>query len=156
MKKTILSSFTIIIVLILVACKENTISPMQKIEVEVGEAFIVDGQTQLNFANFDEVDVKIEIIDFSDHLVRGLVSPRTYVNIDLIDEIRTDYQVEAGYKDRCITQSTGGNCNELRFEIKDQVYFLTFEEVYWSEVKENNDGIEFIEVDSAQLIVERQ
>ncbi len=156
MKKIGLSSTMILFLLGVMACKEDTISPLQKIEVEIDEAFIVDGLTQLSFSNFNEIDLKIEIRDFSDHLVKALVSKRTYVDVDIIDNKRTPYQVEAGYEVRCITQSTGGNCNELRFEMQDQVYFLRFEEVYWSDVKENKEGVEFIEVDSARLMVERQ
>lgn len=156
MKNISLSTTMILFLLGLMACKEDTISPLQKIEVEIDKAFTVDGLTQLSFSSFNEIDLKIEIRDFSEHLVDGLVSKRTYVDVDIIDNMRTSFQIETGYEDRCHTQSTGGNCNELRVEMQDQVYFLRFEEVYWSDVKENKEGVEFIEVDSARLMVERE
>ncbi|HET8859599.1 hypothetical protein [Marivirga sp.] len=156
MKKLKLSGLIVLHVLTLVACNDDSVSPMQKVEVEVGEAFMINGHSQLNFTNFDESDLKIEVKGFSDHIVNGLVTQRIYVDVDIIDNNKTNHQVEAGYEDICLGQSTGGNCNELRFEMKDQVFFLRFEEVYWSEVKQNKDGVEYIEVDSSQLIVERQ
>ncbi|WP_375577764.1 hypothetical protein ABWH96_11965 [Marivirga tractuosa] len=112
--------------------------------------------TQLSFVNFEEENLKIEVRNFSEHLVKGLVSARTYVDVAIIDDKRTNYKIEAGYEDSCHGQSTGGLCNEIRFEMKDQRFILKFKEVYWSEVKENGEGMEFIEVESAQLIVERE
>jgi hypothetical protein len=139
----------------LVACEDDAVQPLQKVEAKVGEAFILTGPASVSFTNLEGTALTVEVKNFTDHLVKGQVSPRTYVDISVTGDETTTYQVETGYKDTCYGQGDR-LCNELSFEVKGQPLLLKFEEVYWSSQKESSQGVEYITVDSARLLVVRK
>ncbi len=134
----------------LVSCKEDTVNSLPAMEAEVGESFTITGPTEVKFTTLESTNLTIELRKFSDHFVKGLVSPRTYVDIAIIMDETTTYQIEAGYTD---TRS-GIFCNAVSFQVNDQPLLLQFENVVWSEAKTNSKGVEYISVESARLIVE--
>jgi hypothetical protein len=139
----------------LVACEDDAVQPLQKVETSIGEAFTLASPAEISFTNLEGTTLTMEVGEFTDHLMKGVVSPRTYVPVSVIGSTTTTYQVETGYKDTCYGQGDR-LCNELNFEVKGQPLLLKFEQVYWSEQKKSGNGDEFIAVDSAQLIVVRR
>lgn len=140
-----------------VACQDDAVQPMAKVEAKVGESFTITGPSQLSFASLEGITLTMEVGEFTDHLMKGVVSPRTYVPVSIIGSTTTTYQIETGYSEEDVCYGEGELlCNELSFEANGQPLLLKFEQVYWGEQKRSGNGDEFIAVDSAQLIVVRR
>lgn len=153
MKRISALSIVLLSFISLVACKEEAISSMPKMEAEIGEAFTITGLTEVNFTKLESTTLTIDFIKFSDHLVKGLVSPRTFVDVAIINGETTTYQIETGYTDTCYGQGDRF-CNEISFQVNEQPLLLKFEEIIWGEAKTNSQGTEYRAVESARLIVE--
>lgn len=140
----------------LVACEDDAVQPMNQLDVKVGEPFTITGASQLTFTKLEGAALKMEVGAFSEHITEGLVSPRTYVDVSVVENETTVYQIETGYNEEGVCYGEGGRlCNELSFEVDGQALLLRFEEVHWSNEKNNNEGVAYIEVDSARLVVLR-
>ena len=118
-------SIVLLSIFCLMSCKEDTVNSLTTMEAEIGESFTITGPTEVKFTTLESTNLTIELRKFSDHLVKGLVSPRTYVEVAIIMDETTIYQVETGYTDTC----SGTLCNAVSFQVNDQPLLLQFEDV---------------------------
>lgn len=157
MKKLAQRFIAALVLFAFVACEDDAVQPMQELEAKVGESFTITGASRLRFTNLEGTTLKMEVGAFTDHIIEGIVSPRTYVAVAVVDSETTSYQIETGYDDAGTCNGEEDRlCNELLFEVDGQALLLKFEEVHWSEPKEDSQGITYIEVDSARLILVRR
>jgi hypothetical protein len=142
--------------LVFISCKDSIPQPFQEVNAKVGEPFMISAPSRVYFTNLENIQLEINIDKFDRWIVRGLVSRRTYTTFKISGDDSKSFQVETGLdkdtNDACLNQGEA-YCNEVPFEIKGQQFLLKFNDVYWSDKKTNSEGIEYHEVDSAQLIL---
>ena len=129
---------TTIVTMGVVGCARNDVNPLMKIEANIGESFIVSAPAEVVFK---ETGVKLYIDHISDYGSAGFNSPIVTAKIRFNG---SPFDVRHSiYCESCIPEIV---LNEL--------YSLKFEKVLaTTKIKDNDAGVDFYRVDSAQFIL---